>query len=221
MRGSNQVSSYYPISLEIKGRRCVVVGGGQVALRKVKALLEHGAQVEVISPTLCPELSRLNTAGTISVLRKEYEPGDLGNAFIAIAATTDAGINREVAGEAKQQRILVNVVDTPELSDFIVPSYLCRGALTIAVATAGKSPALARKIRTMIEKDYGEEYASLVDLAAEVRSDLKKRSVKVRGDDWQQALDVNLLVELLRTGQREQARAVLLGNLENRKQIQS
>jgi len=221
MKRGEWSSSYYPISLNIIGRRCVVVGGGQVALRKVKALLEHGAKVEVISPTLCPELHRLNTAKAISILHKEYEPGDLRGAFIAIAATAEADTNQKVADDARQQKTLVNVADSREQSDFIVPSYLCRGELTIAVSTAGRSPALARKIRTRLEKDLGEEYASLVVLIEEVRSELKKRSVKVSGDDWQQSLDLDLLVDLLRTGQREKAKAVLLGNLEILKQIQS
>ena len=212
---------YYPVFLDIRGRRCVVVGGGRVALRKVKVLLEHGARVEVVSPNLCPELSQLNTTKAVSVLHKKYEPRDLRDAFIVIAATAEADTNQKVADEARQQKILVNVVDSPEHSDFIVPSYLCCGDLTIAVSTAGRSPALARKIRTKLEKDLGEDYASLIVLIEEARSELKKRAVKVSGDDWQKALDLDVLVELLRTGQREKAKAILLGNLEILKQIHS
>jgi len=190
-----------------------VVGGGRVALRKVKMLLEHGAKVQVISPTLCTELSQLNVARTISVLHKEYEYGDLRDAFVVITATADKDTNQKVVDEARQQNTLVNVVDSPEQSDFIVPSYLRRGDLTIAISTAGKSPALARKIRTKLEKDFGEDYNSLTALIEEVRSELKKRAVKVSGDDWQKALDLDLLVELLRTGEREKAKATLLANL--------
>ena len=205
---------YYPIFLNVRGRRCVVIGGGKVALRKVKVLVEHGANVEVVSPVPCPELSKLAAAKTIGVLHKEYEPQDLKGAFIAIAAATESDTNQKVADEARRQKILVNVANSPEQSDFILPSYLSRGDLTIAVSTAGRSPALARKVRTRLEQNFGEEYASLTGLVEEVRSELKKRAVTVSGDDWQKALDLDLLLELLRTGHREKARATLLGNLE-------
>lgn len=209
---------YYPVFLNVFGKRCVVVGGSKVALRKVKVLLDHGANVEVVSPVLCPELSQLAKAKTISVLRKDYEPGDLRGAFIAIAATAESNTNKKIADEARQQKILVNVVDNLEQSDFIVPSHLQRGDLTIAVSTAGRSPALARKVRTRLEQNFGEEYTSLTDLVAEVRSELRMRAVIVSGDDWQQALDLDLLIELLRTGQQGKAKATLLGNLETLKQ---
>ena len=205
---------YYPIFLNIFGKRCVVIGGGKVALRKVKVLVEHGANVEVVSPALCPELSQLAAAKTISVLHKEYEPRDLKGALITIAATTESDTNQKVADEARRQKILVNVANSREQSDFILPSYLRRGDLTIAVSTAGRSPALARKVRTRLEQNFGEEYASLTGLIEEVRSELKKRAVIVSSDDWQKALDLDLLIKLLRTGYREKARATLLGNLE-------
>lgn len=210
---------YYPIFLNVRGKRCVVVGGGKVALRKVKVLLEHGANVEVVSPALCPELSQLAASKMISVLHKEYEPGDLKGALIAMAATAESNANQKVADEARRQKILVNVASSLEQSDFILPSYLSRGDLTIAVSTAGRSPALARKVRTRLEQDFGEEYASLTGLIEEVRSELKKRAVVVSDNDWQKALDLDLLIELLRTGQREKARATLLGNLETLSQI--
>ena len=210
---------YYPVFLNVRGKRCVVFGGGRVALRKVKVLLEHGANVVVVSPALCPELGQLAEAKTISVLRKDYEPGDLEGAFIAVAATAESDTNQKVANEARQQKILVNVADNLEESDFIVPSCFHRGDLTIAVSTAGRSPALARKVRTRLEQNFGEEYASLTSLIEEVRSELKQKAVIVSGDDWQKALDLDLLIELLRTGQREKAKATLLENLETLRQV--
>ena len=185
-----------------------------MALRKVKGLLEHGASVEVISLDVCPELRELAKAKKIGLKGKKYEPADLNVTFVAIAATTDSETNQEVASEARRQKILVNVVDNPEQSDFIVPAYLCRGNLTVAVSTAGKSPALARKIRTRLENNFGEEYASLTDLIGEVRAELKQKALRPSGDDWQKALDLDLLIELLRTGQREKAKTTLLGNLK-------
>ncbi len=206
------MADYYPVSLNIQGKRCVVIGGGEVALRKVKALLEHGASVQVVSPALCPELNQLATSRAIDVLHKEYEPGDLKDAFIAIAATTENDTNQKVADEARQKKILVNVADSRQQSDFIIPSYFRRGDLTIAVSTAGGSPALARKIRTGVEENFGEEYATLTSLVEEVRSQLKRRGITATGDDWQKALDLDLLVRLLQTGQREKAKATLLSN---------
>lgn len=213
------MAHYYPVFLNIRGKRCVVVGGGKVALRRVKVLLEHGADVEVVSPSLCPELGQLAKAQTITVLLKEYEPKDIEGAFIAIAATAESDTNQKVADEARRQKILVNVATSPEQSDFILPSYLRRGNLTIAVSTAHRSPALARKIRTRLEQDFGEEYASLADLIEEVRSELKKRAVVVSGNDWQRALDLDLLLELLRNGQRDKAKATLMVNLERLRQV--
>jgi len=216
MRKEDQMPAYYPVSLNISGRKCVVVGGGQVALRKAKALLEHGADVEVISPDLCPELVQLAGSGEIRVLAREYQPGDLKKAFVAIAATDDSEINQRVVAEARKDAVLVNVVDDAENSDFIVPSYLRRGEVTIAVSTSGRSPALARKIRTRLEKELGDEYASLIHLIGEVRAEVKREGMKVDGDRWQKALDLDLLLELISRGDGEKARAILLSNLKSK-----
>lgn len=214
MKKSGQRPSYYPIFLNIQGKKCVVIGGGKVAFRKVKTLLEHGANVEVISPDLCPELNELAEAKTISVFRQNYEPRVLKGAVITIAATNKKDINQKVADEARKQGVLVNVVDNLELSDFIVPSYFHRGDLTIAVSTAGLSPALARKIRSKLEQNFSEEYASLTGLIEEVRTELKQKGIIINGNTWQEALDLDLLLKLLEAGLREQAKVTLLDKLE-------
>ncbi len=214
MKKRDQMPRYYPIFLNISGRKCVVVGGGPVALRKTRALFEHGASVEVISPDLCPELSQLEKNGTVHVLHRDYERGDLGGAVIAVAATDDSKINGKVAEEARDTGVLVNVVDEPQYSDFIVPSYLRRGDVTIAVSTGGRSPALARKIRTKLEEDFGVEYVSLVLMVGEVRSELKQRGIIVNSDDWQEVLNLDSLVEMVHDGRSEEARAILLSGLE-------
>jgi siroheme synthase-like protein len=110
--------------------------------------------------------------------------------------------------------VLVNVVDDAENSDFIVPSCLRRGDLTVAVSTGGKSPALARKIRSRLQKEMGEEYAALVSIIGEVRSEMKRQGVEVNPEDWQVALDLDLLLDLLRRGESDKARTILLDNLE-------
>lgn len=214
MKKEGQGYPYYPIFLNIRGKRCVVVGGGRVAFRKVKTLLEHGADVEVISPNLCSGLKQLEEDKAIKVIYQNYKPGKIKGAFIVIAATDKKEVNQNVSQEAKKRGIIVNVVDAPELSDFIIPSSLYRGNLAIAISTAGVSPALAKKIRTKLEQNFGEEYASLTALIGEVRSELKKRGITLSGDSWQKALDLDLLLKLLQAGLREEAKVALLNNLE-------
>ena len=209
-----QLPSYYPVFLNISGKRCVVVGGGQVARRKVKALLEHGASVEVISPDLCFELKQLVESRTINVRNREYQAGDLKDAFVVIGATSDSETNIKVAAEAQENGLLVNVADDARSSNFVFSSYLRRGDVTVAVSTAGRSPALARRIRTKLEKDFGDEYASLAILVDEVRAEVKRQGIKVNGNSWQEALDLDLLVDLVRRGDNEKAMGIILSRLK-------
>ena len=209
---------YYPVFLNIKGRKCAVIGGGQVALRKVIILLEHGAKVKVISLELCSELASLAEKKRISVLNREYRNGDLKGVFVAIAATDSSIINQQVAREAREKSALVNVVDDASNSDFIAPSIVRRGEITIAISTSGQSPALARKLRTKLEKEFGKEYARLGRLLGEVRAEAKKQGIIVDGEGWQEAIDLNRLLELLKKGQDEQAKSSLLSNLKAKQQ---
>jgi siroheme synthase-like protein len=208
---------YYPVSLNIQGKRCVVIGGGKVALRKVKMLLDCRANVSVISPKPHPDIAKLSKERAIHLIQRDYEAQDLKGAVIAIACTDVKEVNRKVADEAKKTRILVNVADDPELSDFIIPAFFRRGNLTFAVSTSGVSPALARKIRTKLEKSFGEEYASLLSLIGEVRSTLKEKGYIVDAEAWQEALDLDLLIQLVRSGQRKKAKAILLSKLKGHK----
>ena len=208
------MNSYYPVFLKLSGRRCVVIGGGEVALRKVQSLLQCGARVEVVSPEVCAGLEELASRHKISIVRRGYKHGDIGGACLAIAAAGDAGINARVEQEAELRGVLVNIVDNRELSTFIVPSYLRRGDVTVAVSTAGRSPALARRIRSRLEKDIGIEYAELAEIVDEVRSEVKKQGIAIGPDGWQNAMDVDSMIELLKKGQREKARDLLLKNLK-------
>lgn len=204
---------YYPIFLNINGKICTVVGGGQVALRKVRVLLDYRARVRVISPDLCPELERLVESGDIVAERRQYLAGDLKEAFIVIAATDEQQTNIEVAREARKKGILINVVDDPDNSDFILPSYLRRGDVTIAVSTSGRSPALARKIRLKFEKEMANEYASLAVMISEVRTELKDQGINISSEQWQNALDLDLLIDLIKRGDKESAKNLLLNKL--------
>lgn len=204
---------YYPIFLDIKNRRCLVVGGGAVAFRKVNMLLDHEANVEVISPQLCPELDEMVNRNQIRLKLREFEEGDLEGSFVVVAATDNPETNERIAREATQRGILLNVVDVPRLSNFIVPSYLRRGDLTLAISTNGKSPALARKIRLELESKFDEDYAFLISLVDEVRRELKGESITVSPDSWQKALDIEKLLEMLRSGNRSEARITLMNEL--------
>ncbi len=213
MTKAEQSPVYYPMFLDLREKKCVVVGGGRVALRKVRMLLEFGGDVRVVSPECGPEIEELAASGKVSVERREYRAGDLQGATIAVAATGEDTVNGRVAEESRRLGVLVNVVDVPELSDFIVPSYLRRGDVTIAISTAGRSPALARKLRTRLEKQFGAEYASLARLLNEVRAEVKRENVSVDGDAWQEALDLDRLLDLIRRGETEQARQAVRDGL--------
>lgn len=206
--------AYYPVFLSIRGKKCVVIGGGMVALRKVRALLDCGAKVTVVSPTLHPDLTHLAEVGRISSLQREFEPGDLAGSLIAIAATDERGINQKVSDEARDRGVLVNVIDSSEQSDFIIPSFFRRGDLTVAVSTAGMSPALARKIRTKLEGLLGEEFALVLSIIGDVRSGFRQQGRRVAVDAWQEALDLDLLIGLVQEGRLEEARDVLRARLE-------
>ena len=209
--------SYYPIFLNLQGKKCVVVGGGKVALRKIEMLLDCGANVFVISPISHPEITKLSERKAIHWIQRDYKAGDLKNAVITLACTDVKVVNRMVAEEAMKSEVLVNVADDPEQSDFITPSFFKRGNLMVAVSTSGISPALARKLRTKLEKSFGEEYAFLLSLIGEVRSTLKEKGYKVGAEAWQEALDLDLLIQLVRSGQQKKAKAILLNKLQANK----
>jgi len=204
---------FYPVFLNIWGTRCVVIGGGGVALRKVKTLLEYGADVDVISPLICSELQQLAEKGEICIIQRHYQKGDLKKARLVIAATDDQKVNIQVSEEARSNNVLVNVADNPDYSDFIVPSTLHRGDMRIAISTGGKSPALSRKIRTRLEQEYDEEYSNLVALIEELRLEARQRHIPISGETWQKALDIDAVVSLLKQGQREKAKSTLMKNL--------
>ena len=167
---------YYPIFLDIKDKPCVVIGGGNVAERKVISLLDAGARVVVISPVLTPALKKLVREKIINYCPKPYEDGDLKGFFLAYSATDNSSVNRKVFNEAKREGILLNVVDVPKLCNFIVPSVVDRGDLLIAISTSGKSPAMAKKIRQRLEKEFGREYAIFLNIMGKVRAKLLTRS---------------------------------------------
>jgi siroheme synthase-like protein len=208
-------NAYYPVFLNIRGKKCLVVGGGAVALRRVEALLEHGAHVTAVSPCVTDGIRELAADGKVALVSEKYQTHNLQGMTLVIAATDDPATNRRVAREAAGRRIPVNVVDAPELCNFIVPAVVRRGDLTIAVSTGGESPALARKMRVQLEKQFGEEYAVLTRLVGDVRREMKAAGMAADGEAWQDALDLDRLLGLLRQGKEADARDLLVTSLRN------
>jgi precorrin-2 dehydrogenase/sirohydrochlorin ferrochelatase len=159
----------YLVNLTLEGRAAVVIGGGEVASRKVEDLLAAKAHVTVIAPRLGDRIVALADEKLVVAHRRPYRAGDLAGAFLAIAATDDENLNARIYGDAAAMNLLVNVVDRPALCTFTVPATVHRGDLTLAIATEGRCPALAGILREELEERYGPEYAELVDVFGEAR----------------------------------------------------
>lgn len=171
---------YYPVFLRIAGRRCVVIGGGPVAERKVETLLAAGARVVVVAPELTAGLAALARHAEIDHLARPYERGDLASAALAYAATDDEALHAQLARDAEAAGVPLNVADRPEWCTFVLPSVMVRGDLTVAVSTAGGSPALARRVREDIERKLGPEYERALDLLARLRRHLQTQALSSR-----------------------------------------
>lgn len=160
---------YYPLFLDVEQREVVIAGGGGVALRKVETMLRYGARVTVVAPEAAPEIEAWAAEGRLALVRRGYEPADVDRAFVVIAATNRADVNRRIASDCRERRILVNVIDAPELCDFIVPAVIEHGSIQVAVSTGGSSPALARRLKHDLQEAFGPEYAEVNDLFGSLR----------------------------------------------------
>lgn len=207
------MSAYYPVFLDLRDRPGLVVGGGPVAEGKVEGLMAAGARVTVVSPTLTPRLAEWADAGEIRHLAREYRTGDLEGQQVAFAATGEPGVSAAVAEEGRARGIWVNAADEPARCDFILPSVIRRGRLVVAVSTGGASPAAARAIREELEGYLSTEHAMLVELAADVRRDLRERAVSPGPERWRGALDPRLR-RLIADRRYRQARRRLARTLE-------
>ncbi len=192
----------YPVNLVLDGRRCLVVGGGKVALRKVEGLLACGGRVTVVAPRISPELRAL---GDVMIEERPWRPADLDGMWLVIAATDDPAVNRSVYDAGQRAGVWVNGADDPANCSFTLPSVVRRGDLQLTVSTGGRSPALATWLRRRLEGEIGPEYAVLLDLLATERDGLKAAGVSTEGLDWRSALDSDML-DLIRTGDMAHAR---------------
>ena len=199
----------YPVSLVLEGKRAVVVGGGSVATRKVRGLLECEALVTVVAPVASPEVQDLADGVRCTWHAKPYESADLDEADIVFAATDDEDVNRRVYNDATAARLMVNVADRPEVCTFFLPSVLRRGKLSIAVSTEGASPLSARHIREGLEDQFGEEYGPYLELLASWRPRVCAALPPERHYAfWEQATDGRVLAALT-AGNTAEAEALL------------
>ena len=164
-----QTMSYYPILLELGGKKVLVVGGGRVAQRKIETLLEYGALIFIISRELTPNLKRLVEDKKITRLGTDFREQDLDEAFLVIAATDDKRLNHKISESAQKRGQLINAVDQPVDCNYIVPSIVKKGDLLIAISTSGKSPALAKKIREKLDREFGAGYEMFLGLMGRLR----------------------------------------------------
>jgi precorrin-2 dehydrogenase/sirohydrochlorin ferrochelatase len=187
--------SYYPIWLNLKGKSCVVVGGGQIAERKIIALLEAEADVIVISPLVTSVIAEWIEKGRVKGISEGYGSQYSTKAFLVIAATNSPEVNEQVYADAVARGQLINRVDSSEHSNFIVPAVIRRGKLAIAISTSGASPSLAAEIRQKLENEYGKEYECYVDFLGELRVLVQERvdDPQLRKRILKQALELDLL----------------------------
>jgi precorrin-2 dehydrogenase/sirohydrochlorin ferrochelatase len=204
----------YPISLDLEGKRAVVIGTDAVAAGKVGALRDAGAHVTVVAEGPAGELARLEGEG-VPVHRRAFEPQDLEGAVICVASSDNPYERDAIHAIGRSFGVLVNVMDDVEHCDWAAPAVIRRGDLTIAIATSGRSPALARRLREELEARFGPEYEGIVEVIGEVREqtlpalpDLTRRI-----SAWQRALDLEELEQLVRDGELDRAKAVLVERL--------
>ena len=198
----------FPVVLDLDARPCLVVGGGAVAARKIAGLLEAGARITVVSPTLCVPALAIAREGGLRWWPRPYADGDAAGFALVMVATGDAAANARIAADARARSIWVNCADDPERCDFILPSVLHRGAITVAVSTGGASPTVARMVREELEAALPADYAALLDVVADARRALRERGIALDAERWRDAVDGELR-RLVAAGRPAEARARL------------
>ena len=201
--------NYYPLMLDVRGRKALVIGGDRLAAEKAAALNACGARVTVMSTDFCEELFDMQDRQEVTLYHKAYAPGDLAGAFVVVAVTTEPQLIEAIWSETQARGQLVNIVDVPSHCSFILPSILRRGQLTIAVSTEGASPSLAKRSRHKLETLFPPVYDDFLRLAVVVRSYMRKRGLSYgQRDDFFGEFYESEVLELLALGQEAAALAV-------------
>ena len=203
------MSDGYPLVARLDGKRCVVVGGGGVATRKLAGLIVAAADILVVAPAASREIERLAEDGRLRLERRPFEPSDLNGALLAFAATDDRVVNQMVAETARARGVIVNVADDPAACDFTVPAVVRRGEVTLAISTGGRSPAFARFLREQLQEWLTDARCELLELLAELRRELQAAGRSVDATRWRAALADESVARALEAGDRATARARL------------
>jgi precorrin-2 dehydrogenase/sirohydrochlorin ferrochelatase len=190
---------YYPVNLDVRNRHCLVVGGGRVGERKVKSLLECGAKVMVTTIDATDNLQAMAVEGVVKLELREYQPSDLDGKLLVVGATDDAKANQRISQDAANRGILCNIADSPQACTFVIPAIVRQGDLLIAISTSNKSPAVARRMRQTLEKEFGPEYGVLLNLMGAIRKKLlaETKSPEAHKRSFERLLDEGL-VEMIR-----------------------
>jgi precorrin-2 dehydrogenase len=198
----------YPVNLVVASRRCVVVGAGRIAARKIAALLDAGADVHVIAPDATPEVREWAEGGWLRLDDRKFEPADLDGAWLATTATGDPDVDHAVFAAAEDRHVWVNSADDPANCSFTLMSVVRSGDLVVTIGTGGRSPALASWLKARFEAELGPEYATLLDILSAAREELRASGRSSEDADWRQALDSGML-ESIRAGRVDEAKETL------------
>ncbi len=206
------MKAYYPLMIDLSKKKCIVIGGGQIAQRKVWSLLRAKASITVISPNLTEHLEKLVIENQIDWVNRAYHKGDLLGYFIVVIATDNKKVNMEIYQHVNEDNQFVNIVDNPALCTFIVPSTITRGKLQIAISTNGASPGLAKKIRMELEQQYGEHYTRYTDFLANMRQWILQQNLdqEQRKKLFSMLLD-DVYLERVANGEKEEIEMELKG----------
>jgi siroheme synthase-like protein len=206
------MTTFYPVFLNLTGRRCVIIGGGQVAEGKVSKLLDSGAKIIVISPDATQGIRDYADSGQIEYSLRKYQEGDLNGAFLVVAATNDRVVNQEIFEEAEKSGILLNAVDDMPRCSFIAPSIVEKGPITVAISTGGASPALARKLREKLEVSQALDWADATNMLSHARQIIKDKQIALDPQRWQCCMTDELLT-LIQAGHEDEALEILMNRL--------
>ncbi len=198
----------YPVNLVVTGRRCVVVGAGRIAARKIESLHAAGALVHVVARSVGPEVRAWADNGQLTLQERPFEPTDLDGAWLATAATGDPGVDASVFRAGEERRVWVNAADDPANCSFTLMAVVRRGDLVVTIGTGGRSPALASWLRTRFETELGPEYATLLEVLSEAREELRAAGRSSEDPDWRRALESGML-EMIRAGRVDEAKETL------------